>query len=175
MVVPRGTPKVLSWFDSYPIASPIPPNARITGPNTPTTPRQHQEHFDHPTAALTHLLTCIADSPQREDHRAQCAYDTLTARTHCLPSIRGFATTRTRQQSNDSLPGHPHVRTIFSESEGGQLLPLILDLFNAQAIGGLGVFIRDTAGTVRLRVIHGIQRYPGTITQPSAKFGNTFG
>eukprot|EP00536_Pseudo-nitzschia_multiseries_P015222 jgi/Psemu1/41682/gm1.41682_g len=67
------------------------------------------------------------------------------------------------------------IYTIFTESEGGWLLPLLLDLFNAQAIGGLGIFQEDAAGIGRLQVIHGLWRYPGTITQPSANLGNSFG
>eukprot|EP00536_Pseudo-nitzschia_multiseries_P002080 jgi/Psemu1/4839/gm1.4839_g len=42
-------------------------------------------------------------------------------------------------------------------------------------IGGLGIFQEDAAGVDRLGVIHGLQRYPGTITQPSANRGRAFG
>eukprot|EP00536_Pseudo-nitzschia_multiseries_P019550 jgi/Psemu1/61373/gm1.61373_g len=67
------------------------------------------------------------------------------------------------------------IYTLFTRSEGGQLLPLLPDLFNAQAIGGLGIFQEDAAGVDRLQVIHGLRRYPGTITQPSANLGRSFG
>eukprot|EP00536_Pseudo-nitzschia_multiseries_P006462 jgi/Psemu1/15352/gm1.15352_g len=67
------------------------------------------------------------------------------------------------------------IYTLFTRSKGAQLLPLLLDLFNAQAIGGLGIFQEDAAGIDRLRVIHGLRRYPGTITQPSANLGRSFG
>eukprot|EP00536_Pseudo-nitzschia_multiseries_P018507 jgi/Psemu1/55932/gm1.55932_g len=67
------------------------------------------------------------------------------------------------------------IYTLFNEADGDQLLPLLLDIFNAQAIGGLGIFQEDAAGVDRLRVIHGLRRYPGTITQPSANRGRAFG
>eukprot|EP00536_Pseudo-nitzschia_multiseries_P017688 jgi/Psemu1/52058/gm1.52058_g len=67
------------------------------------------------------------------------------------------------------------IYTLFTETEGDRLLPLLLDIFNAQAIGGLGIFQEDAAGVDRLRVIHGHRRYPGTITQPSANRGRAFG
>eukprot|EP00536_Pseudo-nitzschia_multiseries_P019162 jgi/Psemu1/59280/gm1.59280_g len=67
------------------------------------------------------------------------------------------------------------IYTLFTEADGDRLLPLLLDIFNAQAIGGLGIFQEDAAGVDRLRVIHGLRRYPGTITQPSANRGRAFG
>eukprot|EP00536_Pseudo-nitzschia_multiseries_P019470 jgi/Psemu1/60839/gm1.60839_g len=67
------------------------------------------------------------------------------------------------------------IYTLFTEADGERLLPLLLDIFNAQAIGGLGIFQEDAAGVDRLRVIHGLRRYPGTITQPSANRGQAFG
>eukprot|EP00536_Pseudo-nitzschia_multiseries_P019342 jgi/Psemu1/60198/gm1.60198_g len=67
------------------------------------------------------------------------------------------------------------IYTLFNEADGDRLLPLLLDIFNAQAIGGLGIFQEDAAGVDRLRVIHGLRRYPGTITQPSANRGRAFG
>eukprot|EP00536_Pseudo-nitzschia_multiseries_P002015 jgi/Psemu1/4691/gm1.4691_g len=67
------------------------------------------------------------------------------------------------------------IYTLFNEADGDRLLPLLLDIFNAQAIGGLGIFQEDAAGVDRLRVIHGLRRYPGTITQPSANRGQAFG
>eukprot|EP00536_Pseudo-nitzschia_multiseries_P015720 jgi/Psemu1/43577/gm1.43577_g len=67
------------------------------------------------------------------------------------------------------------IYTLFTEVDGDRLLPLLLDIFNAQVIGGLGIFQEDAAGVDRLRVIHGLRRYPGTITQPSANRGRAFG
>eukprot|EP00536_Pseudo-nitzschia_multiseries_P018178 jgi/Psemu1/54451/gm1.54451_g len=32
------------------------------------------------------------------------------------------------------------IYTLFNEADGERLLPLLLDIFNAQAIGGLGIF-----------------------------------
>eukprot|EP00536_Pseudo-nitzschia_multiseries_P019203 jgi/Psemu1/59470/gm1.59470_g len=67
------------------------------------------------------------------------------------------------------------IYTLFTEAEGAQLLPLLLDIFNAQAIGGLGIFQEDAAGVDRLRVIHGLRRYPVLLaisTTPSAGLGN---
>eukprot|EP00536_Pseudo-nitzschia_multiseries_P004909 jgi/Psemu1/11243/gm1.11243_g len=83
-------------------------------------------------------------------------------------------TKRHRDALKIKLNNNQAIYTIFLESEGAQLLPLILDLFNAQVIGGLGVFVGDAASVVRLRIIHGIRRYLGTIMQPSANFGNSF-
>eukprot|EP00536_Pseudo-nitzschia_multiseries_P010366 jgi/Psemu1/25709/gm1.25709_g len=67
------------------------------------------------------------------------------------------------------------IYTLFAEADRDRLLPLLLDIFNAQAIGSLGIFQEDAAGVDRLQVIHGLRRYPGTITQPSANCGRAFG
>lgn len=67
------------------------------------------------------------------------------------------------------------IYTIFLGAEGDQLLSQVVDLFEAQVIGGLGVCVEDAAGLLKLRIIHGIRRYPGTLLQPSANQGNTFG
>eukprot|EP00536_Pseudo-nitzschia_multiseries_P017750 jgi/Psemu1/52378/gm1.52378_g len=67
------------------------------------------------------------------------------------------------------------IYTLFTEADGDRLLPLLLDIFNAQAIGGLGIFQEDAAGVDRLQVIHGLRQYSGTITQPSANRGSSFG
>eukprot|EP00536_Pseudo-nitzschia_multiseries_P014108 jgi/Psemu1/37592/gm1.37592_g len=47
------------------------------------------------------------------------------------------------------------IYSLFLGAEGDQLLAQVLDLFEAQAIGGLGVFVEDAVGVIRLRIIHG--------------------
>ena len=49
----------------------------------------------------------------------------------------------------------------------------VLDLFEAHPIGGLGIFVADTGPVPRLRVIHGIRKYPGSLLSPSANVTQT--
>eukprot|EP00536_Pseudo-nitzschia_multiseries_P010915 jgi/Psemu1/27376/gm1.27376_g len=144
-----------------------------------------------------------ANSSQRGDHRRNRTAPTgQTAPTSQLPPLHPFSSipssTGTTCQQNHLRFRPPNadtyfqgagpfgeaparhniyqaVYTLFNEADGDRLLPLLLDIFNAQAIGGLGIFQEDAAGVDRMRVIHGLRRYPGTITQPSANRGRAFG
>eukprot|EP00536_Pseudo-nitzschia_multiseries_P019374 jgi/Psemu1/60392/gm1.60392_g len=169
---------------------PDPPNARITEAQ-----RAYQIHQEGPTR----LQGRYRDSRSEESietaapHRStrgqrQHAYGekAYLGSIHLLPRLPAKdATMRSYREffQGDGPFGEAPARhdiyqaiyTLFNEADGDQLLPLLLDIFNAQAIGGLGLFQEDAAGVDRLRVIHGLRRYPGTITQPSANRGRAFG
>eukprot|EP00536_Pseudo-nitzschia_multiseries_P013057 jgi/Psemu1/33975/gm1.33975_g len=58
---------------------------------------------------------------------------------------------------------HPH-------SPGPALGPL-----RTRTCGGLGIFLTDTFGKARLRLVHGLRKYPGPLTAPSTNKGKAFG
>eukprot|EP00536_Pseudo-nitzschia_multiseries_P017358 jgi/Psemu1/50546/gm1.50546_g len=62
----------------------------------------------------------------------------------------------------------------FSADDDTLLLGQLLDLFEAQAVGALGIFVADTFGKSRLRLVHGLRKYPGPLAQPSANNGKAF-
>eukprot|EP00536_Pseudo-nitzschia_multiseries_P015399 jgi/Psemu1/217984/e_gw1.878.1.1 len=55
------------------------------------------------------------------------------------------------------------------------LLGRLLDLFEPEPVGALGIFLTDTFGKARLRLVHGIRKYPGPLTAPSTNKGKAFG
>eukprot|EP00536_Pseudo-nitzschia_multiseries_P003135 jgi/Psemu1/7029/gm1.7029_g len=55
------------------------------------------------------------------------------------------------------------------------LLDRLLDLFEAQAVGALGIFVANTIGESHLRLVHGLRKYPGPLAQTSANKGKAFG
>eukprot|EP00536_Pseudo-nitzschia_multiseries_P014669 jgi/Psemu1/39729/gm1.39729_g len=158
---------------------PDPPNARITT----EAQRAYQIHQEGPTRLQgkyrtrtslpilpTRGLLLRPNAPTRYTKKARRAYKESIATPGTLPERDGpFGEAPARHDIYQA------IYTLFNEADGDQLLPLLLDIFNAQAIGGLGIFQEDAAGVDRLRVIHGLRRYPGTITQPSANRGQAFG
>ncbi|VEU43031.1 unnamed protein product, partial [Pseudo-nitzschia multistriata] len=50
-----------------------------------------------------------------------------------------------------------------------------LNLFEAEAIGGISIFVNDANGIPRLCVIHGIRKYPGCLLAASPNANKTFG
>eukprot|EP00536_Pseudo-nitzschia_multiseries_P006461 jgi/Psemu1/15349/gm1.15349_g len=126
------------------------PDAPCHGPTTSTTERSSTEHDDDKKARY---LPSSNAMNYREYFQGSGPFGDAPARHDVYQAIY----------------------TLFAEADGERLLPLLLDIFNDQAIGGLGIFQEDAAGVYRLRVIHGLRRYPGTITQPSANRGRAFG
>eukprot|EP00536_Pseudo-nitzschia_multiseries_P010183 jgi/Psemu1/25282/gm1.25282_g len=55
------------------------------------------------------------------------------------------------------------------------LLGRLLDLFEPEPVGALGIFLTDTFGKARLRLVHGLRKYPGPLTAPSTNKGKAFG
>eukprot|EP00536_Pseudo-nitzschia_multiseries_P009678 jgi/Psemu1/23979/gm1.23979_g len=55
------------------------------------------------------------------------------------------------------------------------LLGRLLDLFEAQTVGALGIFLIDTFGRPRLQLVHGLRKYPGPLTLPITNKGKAFG
>eukprot|EP00536_Pseudo-nitzschia_multiseries_P019194 jgi/Psemu1/59418/gm1.59418_g len=159
MVVPRGT---LSWSDSPTAASPT------ASPNARTASTSQREDRTNKVSRLVSALLGLVVSRNLRRPTTDDAYRIHHQRSNAP----------TRKVSNDSPARHDvyqAIYTLFTEADGERLLPLLLDIINAQAIGGLGIFQEDAAGVDRLRVIHGLRRYPGTITQPSANRGRAFG
>ena len=55
------------------------------------------------------------------------------------------------------------------------LLELTLNNFDDMNIGAIGVFVKDTDGDLRLRLIHGLKKYPGDIRTNSPLVNQVFG
>jgi len=59
--------------------------------------------------------------------------------------------------------------------DASALLAETLNHFEEQAIGGVGIFVRDSAGVHRLRIIHGIRKFPGSLGLESSLKNCVFG
>eukprot|EP00536_Pseudo-nitzschia_multiseries_P014511 jgi/Psemu1/38982/gm1.38982_g len=55
------------------------------------------------------------------------------------------------------------------------LLEHLLNLFEAEAVGALGIFVVDPQGLPCLRLVHGLQKYPGPLAQHSPNKNKAFG
>eukprot|EP00536_Pseudo-nitzschia_multiseries_P017053 jgi/Psemu1/49102/gm1.49102_g len=51
----------------------------------------------------------------------------------------------------------------------------VLDLFETQAVGAMGIFVVNSSSVIWLRVIHGLQKFPGFLDQGSPNKPNAFG
>ena len=60
-------------------------------------------------------------------------------------------------------------------STGKELLETVLNQFEGQPIGGIGVFVIGTDGQHRLEVIHGLRKYPGPLIAHSPLSNRYFG
>ena len=58
---------------------------------------------------------------------------------------------------------------------GKELLEIVLNQFESQPIGGLGVFVTGTDGQPRLGVVHGARKYPGPLITHSPLANRSFG
>eukprot|EP00536_Pseudo-nitzschia_multiseries_P014870 jgi/Psemu1/40403/gm1.40403_g len=63
----------------------------------------------------------------------------------------------------------------FAANNAPLLLDQLLDLFEAQAVGALGIFVANAIGESCLRLVHGLWKYPGPLAQDSANKGKAFG
>eukprot|EP00536_Pseudo-nitzschia_multiseries_P009454 jgi/Psemu1/23245/gm1.23245_g len=70
-------------------------------------------------------------------------------------------------------------RTIYGYFTPGstpqQLLEQLLNLFEAQAVGALGIFVADIVGESRLQLVHGLRKYPDPLAQHSPNMDKAFG
>eukprot|EP00536_Pseudo-nitzschia_multiseries_P019369 jgi/Psemu1/60337/gm1.60337_g len=55
------------------------------------------------------------------------------------------------------------------------LLEHLLNLFEAEAVGALGIFVADPQGLPCLRLVHGLRKYPGPLAQHSLNKNKAFG
>eukprot|EP00536_Pseudo-nitzschia_multiseries_P006129 jgi/Psemu1/14529/gm1.14529_g len=55
------------------------------------------------------------------------------------------------------------------------LLEHLLNLFKAEAVGALGIFVADSQGLPCLRLVHGLRKYPGPLAQHSPNKNKAFG
>eukprot|EP00536_Pseudo-nitzschia_multiseries_P016857 jgi/Psemu1/48149/gm1.48149_g len=192
----------LSWFDSHPIASltnssqredrrtqralsqqgptRLPQEEVRARPDAPTA-TEHYSTSDKP-CSIPYLSTSSNAPTTTINQRAYDKHQRAPTTTqlpnngpgHQMNYMEFFQGQGPFGDASARRDVYQAIYTLFTESEGDRLLPL-LDILNVQAIGGLGIFQEDAAGVDRLRVIHGLRRCPGTITQPSANLGRSFG
>eukprot|EP00536_Pseudo-nitzschia_multiseries_P019409 jgi/Psemu1/60623/gm1.60623_g len=55
------------------------------------------------------------------------------------------------------------------------LLGHLLNLFESEAVGALGIFVADSKGLPCLRLVHGLRKYPGPLAQHSPNKNKAFG
>eukprot|EP00536_Pseudo-nitzschia_multiseries_P010780 jgi/Psemu1/204114/e_gw1.341.23.1 len=55
------------------------------------------------------------------------------------------------------------------------LLGHLLNLFESEAVGALGIFVADPQGLPCLRLVHGLRKYPGPLAQHSPNKNKAFG
>eukprot|EP00536_Pseudo-nitzschia_multiseries_P018168 jgi/Psemu1/54377/gm1.54377_g len=107
----------------------------------------------------------ITDSSQREDRRAPTR----------LPQ-------QEQEEARDTAPPNTTPKLPTSTMPVPQaiigsisLLEHLLNLFEAQAVGALGIFVVDARGESHLRLVHGIRKkYPGPLAQPSPNKDKSF-
>eukprot|EP00536_Pseudo-nitzschia_multiseries_P019612 jgi/Psemu1/61826/gm1.61826_g len=54
------------------------------------------------------------------------------------------------------------------------LLGYLLNLFESEAVGALGIFIADPQGLPCLQLVHGLRKYPGPLAQHSPNKNKAF-
>ena len=69
---------------------------------------------------------------------------------------------------------HPW-RTVVAPPLAPELLVILVNLFEEQAVGGIVIFVSDTSGEPRLQIIHGIRKYSGVLGRVSPLTNKVFG
>ena len=57
---------------------------------------------------------------------------------------------------------HPW-RTVAAPTSAPELLAILVNLFEEQAVGSIAVFVSDMSGEPRLRIIQGLRKYSGVL------------
>eukprot|EP00536_Pseudo-nitzschia_multiseries_P010799 jgi/Psemu1/27002/gm1.27002_g len=68
-----------------------------------------------------------------------------------------------------------HLQLLHSGLPPQVLLEHLLNLFEAEAVGALGIFVADSQGLPCLRLVHGLQKYLGPLAQHSPNKNKAFG
>eukprot|EP00536_Pseudo-nitzschia_multiseries_P019425 jgi/Psemu1/60699/gm1.60699_g len=111
-------------------------------------------------------------------HTQHLAY--YVVRFHPIPLTRDLsADCPTQRWDVDLLGRNKAYATIFSyftlASLPQVLLEHLLNLFEAEAVGALGIFVADPQGLPCLRLVHGLWKYPGPLAQHSPNKNKAFG
>eukprot|EP00536_Pseudo-nitzschia_multiseries_P017515 jgi/Psemu1/51181/gm1.51181_g len=72
-------------------------------------------------------------------------------------------------------PTPPSLATSLWPPPPQVLLEHLLNLFEAEAVGALGIFVANSQGLPCLRLVHGLQKYPGPLAQHSPNKNKAFG
>eukprot|EP00536_Pseudo-nitzschia_multiseries_P005520 jgi/Psemu1/12738/gm1.12738_g len=105
----------------------------------------------------------ITDPSQREDHRAQRAYNTrhmLTYAEYFQATASPFGGSAEHNEAYDTIFGYFSPTSTHSPS---------------WAVGALRIFVVDARGEPRLQLVHGPRKYPGPLAQPSPNKDKFFG
>eukprot|EP00536_Pseudo-nitzschia_multiseries_P018878 jgi/Psemu1/57767/gm1.57767_g len=77
-----------------------------------------------------------------------------------------------RQSATRPMP--PSLATSLWPPPPQFLLEHLLNLFEAEAVGALGIFVADPQGLPCLRLVHGLRKYPGPLAQHSPNKNKAF-
>ena len=93
---------------------------------------------------------------------------------HCLnPASNPFGSGAAQRPILQSV--YHSWRSAAAPHSATELFRDVVDHFEGMPIGGIGIFVCDTNGTDRLRIIHGLRRYLGVLGGTSPLAGNIFG
>eukprot|EP00536_Pseudo-nitzschia_multiseries_P004723 jgi/Psemu1/10653/gm1.10653_g len=176
--LPRTTPTIRA--SNWPVDTPpVCTSSRSTRPTPTIRPNPHlqaasrypasEDYSDHP-----HLQ--VASQHYSDNPLLQLA--TLPG-----PSYNMLTYTEYYQTTTSPLGVGPArdlaYQTIYDyfaeETATPILLGRLLDLYEPKAVGALGIFLTGTFGRARLRLVHGLRKYPGPLTAPSTNKGKAFG
>eukprot|EP00536_Pseudo-nitzschia_multiseries_P003557 jgi/Psemu1/8089/gm1.8089_g len=96
----------------------------------------------------------------------------------CLPTQSTFILQRAPlgAQQRHNKKAYATIFAYFSLASIPQsLLEQLLSLFEAQAVGALGIFVADAQGKPCLWLVHGLHKYPGPLAQHSPNKNKAFG
>eukprot|EP00536_Pseudo-nitzschia_multiseries_P019524 jgi/Psemu1/61156/gm1.61156_g len=157
-------------------------NVSLTGDSNVSLHPQASANHDTGDSNVLHILQaapprflCTSDSPHLQ---ASANLPSISKRKHTMLTYTEY------YQSTPSPLGVGPARdlayqTIYDyfaeETATPILLGRLLDLFEPEPVEALGIFLTDTFGKARLRLVHGLRKYPGHLTAPSTNKGKAFG
>eukprot|EP00536_Pseudo-nitzschia_multiseries_P011386 jgi/Psemu1/28744/gm1.28744_g len=84
-------------------------------------------------------------------------------------------TTPTLEATRSTLGLAYQLQQSIQHQGAAVLLEHLLNLFEAEAVGALGIFVADSKGLPCLRLVHGLRKYPGPLAQHSPNKNKAFG
>eukprot|EP00536_Pseudo-nitzschia_multiseries_P012646 jgi/Psemu1/32737/gm1.32737_g len=189
MVVPRGTPYNRTRLDPDSLNKPAKDSSNKAQAYNPYQKEYKRfpptTRFDFPTSSYAGSISRRSDlaPAQRAVRPSTSRFDRVLVA--CPITISGGMLTyseyfcATPSPFGSSAERNKAYATIFSyftlASLPQVLLEHLLNLFEAEAVGALGIFVADPQGLPCLRLVHGLRKYPGPLAQHSPNKNKAFG